>query len=84
MQSFIETQNIAHFKRLLETETHPDKRKSCCSYWRRKKRSASPMSRQNVRRTGAPVSQTCRIRSPQRKRIEFDVKIPGCSDALDN
>jgi len=27
MQSFIETQNIAHFKLLLETETHPDKRK---------------------------------------------------------
>ena len=27
MQSFIETQNIVHFKRLLETETHPDKRK---------------------------------------------------------
>lgn len=27
MQSFIETHNIAHFKLLLETETHPDKRK---------------------------------------------------------
>ena len=27
MQSFIETQNIAHFKLLLETETHSDKRK---------------------------------------------------------
>jgi hypothetical protein len=27
MQSYIETQNIAHFKLLLETETHPDKRK---------------------------------------------------------
>ena len=27
MQSFIETQNIVHFKRLLETETQPDKRK---------------------------------------------------------
>jgi len=27
MQSFIETQNIAHFKLLLKTETHPDKRK---------------------------------------------------------
>jgi hypothetical protein len=27
MQSFTETQNIVHFKRLLETEIHPDKRK---------------------------------------------------------
>ena len=27
MQSFMETQNIARFKLLLETETHPDKRK---------------------------------------------------------
>jgi len=27
MQSFIKTQNIAHFTLLLETETHPDKRK---------------------------------------------------------
>jgi hypothetical protein len=27
MQSFTETQNIAHFKRLLETENHQDKRK---------------------------------------------------------
>ena len=27
MQSFIETQNIAHFKRLLEAEAHPNKRK---------------------------------------------------------
>ena len=27
MQRFIDTQNIVHFKRLLETETHPDKRK---------------------------------------------------------
>ena len=27
MQSFIETQNIVHFKHLLETEIHPDKRK---------------------------------------------------------
>ena len=27
MQKFIDTQNIVHFKRLLETETHPDKRK---------------------------------------------------------
>lgn len=27
MKSFIETQNISRFKLLLETETHPDKRK---------------------------------------------------------
>ena len=27
MQSFIDTQNIVHFKRLLATEAHPDKRK---------------------------------------------------------
>ena len=27
MKSFIETRNISRFKLLLETETHPDKRK---------------------------------------------------------
>jgi hypothetical protein len=84
MQSFIETQNIAHFKLLLETETHRTSVKSCCSYWRRKKRSAPPMSRQNVRRTGASVSETCRIRPPRGKTIEFNVNIPRCSDALDD
>jgi hypothetical protein len=27
MQHFVETENIAHFKALLETETNPDKRR---------------------------------------------------------
>ena len=84
MQSFIETQNIAHFKLLLETETHPDKRKILLQLLAEEEAKRTAHVEAERGRTGAPVSEACRIRPPQGKTIEFNVKIPRCSDALDD
>jgi hypothetical protein len=84
MQSFTETQNIVHFKRLLETETHPDKRKILLQLLAEEQvkliAHVKAEHAQNWRARKSDMSNP----STDERGSSLTSKSPGCSYALDN
>jgi hypothetical protein len=76
MESFIETQNITHFELLLKTETHPDKRKILLQLLAEEEAKRTAHVEAERAQNWRALSQTCRIRPPWGKTIEFNVKKP--------